>query len=88
VIRAESEAPSLTISLRELDSGSWVVFELPGYSTAATGTAQTSMDALRSASSTAYYRGEGTLWVKLVSSGSSPRPGRGGGTPDSIQVSR
>ena len=47
-IRAESEAPSLNISVRELDSGSWVIFELPGYSTAATGTAQTSMDALRS----------------------------------------
>jgi len=87
-IRAESEAPSLNISLRELDNGSWVIFELPGYTTAATGTAQTSMDALRSASSTSYYKGDGSLWVKLVSSGSSPRPGRGGGTPDSIQVSR
>ncbi|HEX4485315.1 MAG TPA: helix-turn-helix domain-containing protein, partial [Terriglobales bacterium] len=63
-IRAESEAPSLTISLRELDSGSWVIFELPGYSSAATGTAETSMDALRSATSTSYYRGE-----KLLSGG-------------------
>jgi cell migration-inducing and hyaluronan-binding protein len=87
-IRAESEAPSLTISLRELDSGSWVIFELPGYSSAATGTAQTSMDALRSASSTSYYRGEGTLWVKLVSNGGGARPGRGGGVGSSIQVSR
>jgi hypothetical protein len=87
-IRAESEAPSLTISLRELDSGSWVLFELPGYSSAATGTPQTSMDGLRSASSTSYYRGEGTLWVKLVSNGGGARPGRGGGTGGSIQVSR
>jgi cell migration-inducing and hyaluronan-binding protein len=87
-IRAESEAPSLNISVRELDSGSWVLVELPGYSTAATGTAQTSMEALRSATSTSYYKGDGTLWVKLVSSGRSPRPGRGGGTADSIQVSR
>jgi cell migration-inducing and hyaluronan-binding protein len=87
-IRAESEAPSLNIGVRELDSGSWVIFELPGYSTAATGTAQTSMDALRSATSTSYYKREGTLWVKLVSSGGSPRPGRGGGAADSIQVSR
>jgi cell migration-inducing and hyaluronan-binding protein len=87
-IRAESEAPSLTISLRELDAGSWVIFELPGYSTAATGTAETSMDALRSASSTSYYRGEGTLWVKLVSNGGGARAGRGGGTGASIQVSR
>ena len=90
-IRAESEAPSLTISLRELDSGSWVIFELPGYSSAATGTAQTSMDALRSASSTSYYKGEGTLWVKLVSNGGGALPGaagRGGVPPSSIQVSR
>jgi cell migration-inducing and hyaluronan-binding protein len=87
-IRAEDEAPSLNISVRELDKGSWVILELPGYSTAATGTAQTSMEALRSATRTSYYKEEGTLWVKLVSSGNSPRPGRGGGTPDSIQVSR
>jgi len=87
-IQAESEAPSLNISVRELDKGSWVIVELPGYSTAAAGTAQTSLDALRSAASTSYYKGDGALWVKLVSSGNSPRPGRGGGTPDSIQVSR
>jgi hypothetical protein len=90
-IRAESEAPSLNISLRELDNGSWVIFELPGYSSAATGTSQTSMDALRSASSTSYYKGEGTLWVKLVSNGGGALPGaagRGGVPPSSIQVSR
>ena len=90
-IRAESEAPSLNISLRELDNGSWVIFELPGYTTAATGDAQASMDALRSASSTSYYKGEGTLWVKLVSNGGGARPGaagRGGVAPSSIQVSR
>jgi len=90
-IRAESEAPSLNISLREMDNGSWVIVELPGYTTAATGAAQTSMDALRSASSTSYYRGEGTLWVKLVSNGGGARPGaagRGGVAPSSIQVSR
>ena len=90
-IRAESEAPSLSISLRELDNGSWVIFELPGYSSAATGTEQTSTDALRSASSTSYYRGEGTLWVKLVSNGGGARAGaggRGGVPPSSIQVSR
>ena len=87
-IRAESEAPSLSISLRELDNGSWVLLELPGYSSAATGTAQTSLDALRGASSNSYYHGEGTLWVKLVSNGGGARPGRGGGVGSSIQVSR
>ena len=87
-IRAESEAPSLNISLRGLDNGSWVIFELPGYTSAATGTAESSMDALRSASSTSYYHGDGTLWVKLVSNGSGARPGRGGGSGATIQVSR
>ena len=87
-IRAESEAPSLNISVRELDRGSWVMVELPGYSTAATGTAETSMEALRSATSTSYFKNEGTLWVKLVSTGANPGPGRGGGPADSIQVSR
>ena len=87
-IKAQTERTPLNISVRELDSGSWVILELPGFTTATSGTAQNSMDALRSASTTSYYRGEGTLWVKLVSTGASPRPGRGGGTADSIQVSR
>jgi hypothetical protein len=46
------------------------------------------MEALRGATSTSYFKKDGTLWVKLVSTGASPRPGRGGGTPDSIQVNR
>ncbi len=87
-IRAESESPSLNISVRELDKGSWVIVDLPGYTSAATGTAQTSLDALRSASDTSYYKGDGSLWVKLVSDGGGARPGRGGGTGGSIQVSR
>jgi cell migration-inducing and hyaluronan-binding protein len=87
-IRAESESPSLNLSVRELDKGSWVIVDLPGYTSAATGTAQTSLDALRSASDTSYYKGDGSLWVKLVSDGGGARPGRGGGTGGSIQVSR
>lgn len=87
-IQAESEAPSLNISVRELDKGSWVIVELPGYTKAATGTAETSMDALRSATTTSYFKTDGALWVKVVSSGRSPLPGRGAGTADSIEVSR
>jgi cell migration-inducing and hyaluronan-binding protein len=79
----------VSVSVSELDSGSWVIFELPGFTTAATGTAQDSLDALRSATSTSYYKGEGALWVKLVSSGGGGgRGGRGGGGGNSIQVSR
>jgi cell migration-inducing and hyaluronan-binding protein len=73
----------------ELDAGSWVMFELPGFTTAASGTAQDSLDALRKASATSYYKGNGSLWVKLVSSGDvlgSQAAGASGGA--SLSVSR
>ncbi len=87
-IKAETERTPLTISVRELDKGSWVMFQLPGFTTASSGTPETSMDALRGASDTSYYKGDGSLWVKLVSDGGGARAGRGGGTGASIQVSR
>jgi cell migration-inducing and hyaluronan-binding protein len=46
-----------------------VILELPGFNTAASGTAQSSLDALRAAADTSYFKGNGSLWVKLVSSG-------------------
>ena len=64
-----TERPTLSLSVKELDSGSWVIFELPGFATAASGMEQSSLDALRKASATSYYKGNGELWVKLVSSG-------------------
>jgi cell migration-inducing and hyaluronan-binding protein len=76
----------MSISVSELDAGSWVMFELPGFTTATAGTPQDSLDALRKATTTSYYRGEGSLWVKLVSTGVSGAGGRGAG--GSIQVSR
>jgi cell migration-inducing and hyaluronan-binding protein len=93
-IKAQTEAPTLSINLSELESGSWVIFELPGFTTAATGTAQSSLDALRSASATSYYKADDALWVKVVSTaapgggGGGGRGGRGGGGGNSIQVSR
>ena len=85
-----TERPSLSLSVKELDSGSWVIFELPGFTTAASGTEQSSLDALRQANATSYYKGNGSLWVKLVSSGdvlgSGPDRGPSGGA--SLQVSR
>jgi cell migration-inducing and hyaluronan-binding protein len=82
-IKVTTERPSLNLSVKELDSGSWVIFELPGFTTAASGTEQSSLDALRKASATSYYKGNGSLWVKLVSSGdilgSGPESGPGGG---------
>jgi cell migration-inducing and hyaluronan-binding protein len=88
--KVTTERPSVSISLRELDAGSWVMFELPGFTTASLGDAQVSLDALRAASTTSYYKGNGSLWVKVVSSGdvlgSGPAKGPSGGA--SLQVSR
>jgi cell migration-inducing and hyaluronan-binding protein len=73
----------------ELNKGSWVIFELPGFTTASAGTAQDSLDALRKATDTSYYKGNGSLWVKLVSSGDvlgSQAAGASGGA--SLQASR
>jgi cell migration-inducing and hyaluronan-binding protein len=88
--KVTTERPALSLSVTELDAGSWVMFELPGFTSAASGTEQTSLDALRNASATSYYKGNGSLWVKLVSTGdilgSGPDRGPGGGA--SLQASR
>ena len=85
-IKVTTERPTVSLTLRELDRGSWVIFELPGFSTAAAGTAQTSLDALRKADTTSYYKAKDALWVKVVSTGDAGGGGPGGGT--SLQVSR
>jgi cell migration-inducing and hyaluronan-binding protein len=77
--------PSVSLRLTELDKGSWVIFQLPGFTTAATGTATDSLDALRKASDTSYFKDKDALWVKVVSPDSGPI-GLGGGT--TVQVSR
>ena len=88
--KVTTERPSLSLGVTELDAGSWVMFELPGFTAAASGTEQSSLDALRKASATSYYKGNGELWVKLVSSGdvlgSGPNSGPSGGA--SLSVSR
>ena len=65
-IQVKTERPEVTLSLAEMDQGSWVIFELPGFTKAASGTEQASMDALRKANETSYFRGGDALWVKLV----------------------
>ena len=88
--KVTTERPSLSLSVSELDAGSWVMFELPGFTTASSGTAQDSLDALRKASATSYYKGNGSLWVKLVSTGDilGSGPGRGPSGGASLQASR
>jgi len=88
--KVTTERPTLSLSVSELDKGSWIMFELPGFTTAASGTEQSSLDALRQASATSYYKGNGSLWVKLVSSGdilgTGPNSGPSGGA--SVAVSK
>jgi cell migration-inducing and hyaluronan-binding protein len=57
---------NLALHLREMDKGSWVIFELPGFSNAAQGTQVDSVEALRSTRETSYFKDKDSLWVKLV----------------------
>jgi len=87
--KVTTERPALSLGVSELNKGSWVIFELPGFTTASAGTAQDSLDALRKATDTSYYKGNGSLWVKLVSSGdvlgTQASPASGGAN---LQVSK
>lgn len=65
-MRVTTERPEFSLSVSEMDLGSWLMFELPGFASAASGTQQNSMDALRKASVTSYFKDKDALWVKLV----------------------
>jgi hypothetical protein len=65
-IRVKTERPEVAISLSEMAQGSWVVFELPGFANATSGKQQDSIDALRKATETSYFKGPDGVWVKLV----------------------
>jgi cell migration-inducing and hyaluronan-binding protein len=98
-VRVETESAAIDFGLTEMDKGSWVMFELPGFTTASAGAKLASLDALRKANDTAYYSDGSSLWVKLVvaSAGNAGtrNPGPGGNAPPgfgggntSIRVSR
>ncbi|MEI9964824.1 MAG: G8 domain-containing protein [Caulobacteraceae bacterium] len=65
-IRISTAKDKLSLSLREMDKGSWVIFELPGFTSSAAGAAQDSLEALRAAKTTSYFKDKNSLWVKLV----------------------
>ncbi|HSG34469.1 MAG TPA: hypothetical protein VLA37_08030, partial [Sphingomonadaceae bacterium] len=65
-IQVKTERPEVSLSMSEMDQGSWVIFELPGFTKAASGTQQGSLDALRAANETSWFRDGDALWVKLV----------------------
>ncbi len=83
--KATTERTSMDLNVIELDAGSWVIVEVPGFTTAASGTPVDSLDALRKANATSYYKGPDALWVKLVSTGDTSRNMGGGET---VKVSR
>ena len=93
-VKVATEREDLSIRLSQLDNGSWVIIELPGFSSAEAGARKNSLDARRDSSETAYYKDDDTLWVKLVvanddagaGGGRGGFGGFGGGT--SVQVSR
>jgi cell migration-inducing and hyaluronan-binding protein len=82
-VRVETSKKDLALSLREMDNGSWVIFELPGFSAATGGEQKASLAALREASQTSYFSDKGKLWAKLVVDNSAGqtvtigRPGAG-----------
>jgi hypothetical protein len=84
--KATTERPSMDLHVLELDAGNWVIVEIPGFTKAASGAPQDSLDALRKAKVTSYYKAPDALWVKLVSPGDDERAGHGGG--ERLQVSR
>jgi len=65
-IEVKTERPKVTLSVSEMDQGSWVIFQLPGFANASSGKEQASLDALRKANETSYFRDGDDLWVKLV----------------------
>jgi cell migration-inducing and hyaluronan-binding protein len=64
-VRVETARKSLSLSLTEMDDGSSVLFELPGF-VAGGGVEKSSLAELGDARETSYFSKDGTLWVKLV----------------------
>ena len=82
----KTESASVNLRVRELEAGSWVMFKLPGFAKAAAGAEENSLDALRNASKTSWFKANDALWVKLVSTGY--KHGSNPGAAESLQVNR
>ncbi|HWL62659.1 MAG TPA: G8 domain-containing protein [Steroidobacteraceae bacterium] len=64
-VTVKTERPEFSISLSEMELGSWVVFQLPGYTKAEAKQAD-SLAALRKAAETSFFKDKDSLWVKVV----------------------
>jgi hypothetical protein len=71
-----------------MDQGSWVILEMPGFTTADAGAEQRSLAALRDANETSYYKDDDALWVKLVASNDGNWNGPAFRAPPDVTVSR
>jgi len=87
-LQVQTERPEVSLSLSEMDQGSWVIFELPGFANAASGTEADSIDALREADKTSWFRSGDALWVKLVVTDPPAMPVRPLDMQASMTVSR
>ena len=86
-IQVRTERPEVSLSLSEMAKDSWVLFELPGFANVNSGKQQDSLDALRNASETSYFKGTDALWVKLVIPTAPKGVGRDEFVPAGVQVS-
>ena len=87
-ILVKTERPEVSLGVSEMDQGSWIIFELPGFTNAASGTEQGSLDALRQAKETSWFKDGDDLWVKLVVNEPLIMPIRPTNMQASIAVSR
>src|SRR5690606_1813024 len=65
-MRVTTEREEMNVTLREMDEGSWIMLELPGFAKAASGRQQNSLDALRVARETSWFKSNDALWIKMV----------------------
>jgi hypothetical protein len=86
-IRVKTERTEIPLSLVEMAKDSWVVFELPGFTSATSGKQQDSLDALRKATETSYFKAPDAVWVKLVVPTAPQGIGRDQFGPSDIQAS-
>jgi len=86
-VRVETARETLSLSLTQMDDGSSVILELPGFA-AASGAAQaSSLAELREARQTSYFSDGETLWAKLVvdnAAGLTLSPQAGGNAPPGL----
>ncbi len=86
-IRVLTERPEISLSLSEMAKDSWVVFELPGFANATSGKQQASLESLRKATETSYFKAPDAVWVKLVIPTEPKGMGRDQFVPSGTQVS-